>query len=156
MSTTRTNDEPLREGDIYRWSWRPDSRESRAFEPYHCRAQIAVVRGGRLLDTYWAPGGDGDDLAGRVDWVRVANLDDLKASDPSAHECYEPRDVVDLRHKNGGVVYVRKGAEPSVRVQIESWTRKRDEARARAESCQRQIDWLVAQSGRPSTAEACT
>lgn len=153
MSATRTNDEPLREGDVYRWSWKPGTPEGEKFAPYWCKSRIAIVSGGRLFDTYWHSSGEEMD-AGRVSLEWVANMEDLEAARSDAHEVYEPADVVDLRHPNGGGVYRRKGAKPSKRVQVEAWTRKRDKARREADYAQDRIDELLA--ARPATAEAST
>lgn len=137
----------MKQGDVYRWSWKPDAPEAAKFEPYWCKAQMATVdERGRLVDIYWHLLGGKRDAGGevlpveRVDLTLIANLGDLDPSGPFAHECYEPADVIDLRHKNGGAVYVRKGAKQSVRVQVETWTRKRGAALAEAASYQRLID----------------
>jgi hypothetical protein len=51
--------ESLQEGDIYRWSYRDPNTDNRSYGSYHCCSLIAVVKNGRLRDTYWADAGDG-------------------------------------------------------------------------------------------------
>lgn len=157
MSTTRTNDAPLREGDVYRWSWKPGSQALDRLDPYWCRARLAQVRGGRLLDLYWGrmAGADEAISPADVDLALVANMADLEQPVyRPAHEFYEPADLVNLSHANGGEVWVRKGAAPSLRVQIEVCTRERDRARADLDYAQRRLDELRAEAGQPTPAEA--
>lgn len=129
----------LGEGDVYRWSYKPGKGGD--FDPYWCKSRIAIVSNGRLEDTYWIS----DRYVVPLDSVTlefVCNLADLEPTTPDAYDRYEPEHVVDLRHPNGGAIYIRKGAKPSKRVQIESWTWKRDRAQATVEFCQARIDEL--------------
>lgn len=137
----------LKERAVYRWSWREGCAPDRLCSPYWCRSQIAIVVDGKLWDTYWGP----DERPARpdlcssldprqVDLTFLANLDDLRPEEPDALDRYEPEDLVNLRHPNGGRVYVRKGARESRRVQIAAWLLKRDELLAQADHFQRLID----------------
>lgn len=157
--STTTAPTTLREGDIYHWSWKPGSQALDRLDPYWCRARLAQVRGGRLLDLYWGrmAGADEAISPADVDLALVANMADLEQPVyRPAHEFYESADIVNLRHANGGEVWVRKGAAPSLRVQIEVCTRKRDQARADMDREQRRLDELRAALDRPTPAEACT
>ena len=135
-------------GDIYRWSWTdPHVRVMWglvATDPYWCCSRIAIVdAAGRLVDTYWGCCSDNKVLdPSRVDLVHVANLGDLDPGPRDAHERYEPEDVVDLTHVNGGQMYVRKGAQESRAVRVRHWTRRRDAALADADAFQRIIDGI--------------
>ena len=107
----------LREGDIYRWRWNDEERRS-----YHCKSQIAIVKGGKLLDTYWF-GYDESNLL-RPEAVTLtfwANVDDLLVIHSGMTSYYRPEDVVDLRHANNssGPVYIRKGAKRDAATMLE-------------------------------------
>ena len=47
----------MREGDIYRWRYKPEIEEKRGglggFGAYHCKSCTAVFDGKYLIDTFW-------------------------------------------------------------------------------------------------------
>lgn len=113
----------LREGDIYRWSYRRKDVDLRSYGTYHCCSCIAIVRHGRLRDTYWQIGtsfNDGrsfgiEDMP-QLELIRIANLDDLNKAPEYQDDYYDDADIVDLNHPNSsrGNFYLRKGAVRSV------------------------------------------
>lgn len=121
MSDTMTE---LREGDIYRWSYR-DSSDNR----YHCCSRIAVVKNGMLRDTYWQVGNSFSD--GRwfgigalpaLDLKFIGNFSELEAAQEYQADYYDDADIVDLNHANStrGNFYLRKGAIRSQKKMLES------------------------------------
>lgn len=110
--------EALREGDIYRWSYRDPKTDMRQYGSYHCCSRIAIVRNGLLKDTYWGAyaGSDGrsfgQDDVHTLDLTFVANLSDLEIAAEYQADYYDDADIVDLNHSNSsrGNFYLRKGA----------------------------------------------
>lgn len=123
----------MREGDIYGWRYNDEEpNELGAYGRYHCKSQVAVVRNGRLVDTYW-PDNSGTVL--EEDAVKLtlkANLGDL--IEISAYEAlyYDSGDIVDLRHGNNsrGPVYRRKGSARCARAICERLDSKISEAKS--------------------------
>lgn len=108
----------LREGDVYRWSYR-EPGDDRNYGRYHCCSRIAVVRGGRLRDTFWSYGGDGrsfglDDLP-KLELTFLANMADLELVEEYRADYYDDSDIIDLNHSNStrGNFFLRKGAKRS-------------------------------------------
>lgn len=110
--------EQLREGDIFRWSYRDPNTDSRQYGSYHCCSRIAVVKNGLLRDTYWGAyaGSDGrsfgqDDIH-KLDLTFVANLRDLEVAAEYQADYYDDADIINLNHSNStrGNFYLRKGA----------------------------------------------
>jgi hypothetical protein len=104
----------LVDGQIYRWRWTDAAREKfKGHDPYWCRSCIAIVRRGRLIDTYWSDGSldhavNAEDVEltfiGDEKWPRLRNGDELR---------YDRADICDTRHANhsGAPIYVRPGAQ---------------------------------------------
>jgi hypothetical protein len=120
--------EDLREGDIYRWSYRDPNVDLRQYGTYHCCSRIAVVKNGRLRDTYWglSAGSDGrsfgvDDLP-KLELTFVANFSDLEPAKEYQGDYYADEDIVNLNHANssGGNFYLRKGAKRSKAKMLEA------------------------------------
>lgn len=109
----------MKEGDIYRWAYKSEVREKmqeRSGDPYWCKSRLAVVKGGRLVDTFWSF--EPDNLAispDSVDLKLLGNFQDLEKSGPDAYLYYDKSNIVDMRHTNssGDLVYVRRGAARS-------------------------------------------
>ena len=129
----------MREGDYYRWHFRPDNPSAKAFSPYWCKSRIALVEGGRLVDTYWGTRGVDsrswslEQARAELDLEFVANVADLVPCSKGVIEDHRPEDVVNLTHPNGGQCYLRKGAKRSMEVQRATWERKRSEAQRTAD-----------------------
>lgn len=110
--------ETLREGDIYRWTYRDPSTDNRAYGTYHCCSRIAVVTRGRLRDTYWGSSGGSDNRSfgvedlPKIELSLVANFADLHPAREYEADYYDDAVIVDLNHSNSprGNFYLRKGA----------------------------------------------
>ena len=108
----------LVEGDVFRWSYK-DSPEidMRSWGTYHCCSRIAIVRNGRLRDTYWYSGSDGRSFGigdvPRLELERLGNLSELEEAKEYQANYYDDADIVNLTHANGGQFYLRKGAARS-------------------------------------------
>lgn len=105
----------LREGDVFRWSYR-EPGDDRSYGRYHCCSRIAIVTRGRLRDTYWSWGSDGrsfglEEIA-KLDLEFEGNLSDLEKADEWQADYYADADIVNLNHSNSsrGNFYLRKGA----------------------------------------------
>lgn len=114
--------EALREGDVYRWSYRDPNTDNRSWGSYHCCSCIAIVMGSRLRDTYWQIGQsfhDGrsfgaEDLS-KLELTRLANLSELLPAKEYESDYYDDADIVNLNHSNSprGNFYLRKGSRRS-------------------------------------------
>jgi hypothetical protein len=100
----------LTDGQIYRWRWAEPGRS------YHCKSQIAVVKNGLLIDTYWF--GETSDHA--IDPADVELTFHADKSWPTISEgsapYYDPEDVRSMAHANNfrAIVYLRPGATKSL------------------------------------------
>lgn len=129
--------EKLREGDIFRWSYR-DPGDDRQYGRYHCCSCIAVVhKNGRLYDTFWH-GSDNksfgvEDLP-KLELTRLGNFSDLEKAPEYKQEYYDDSDCVNLTHSNSSRdnFYLRKGAQPSAAKMLET-------ARHKLERCESDI-----------------
>lgn len=118
----------LRDGDVYRWSYR-EPGDDRTYGRYHCCSRIAVVYRGRLRDTFWQIGTsfdngrsfDESDLA-KLELTFLANMDDLVKANEYEAVYYDDADIVDLNHSNSSRdnFYLRKGAARSQKKMLES------------------------------------
>lgn len=132
--------ETLREGDIFRWSYRDPTTDDRRWGSYHCCSRIGIVKRGRLCDTYWSFGNDGrafdpEDLP-KLELTFLANLADLDKAEEWKADYYDDADIVDLNHSNAtrGNFYLRKGA-------VRSAAKMLDVARHKMEKCLREAAW---------------
>lgn len=145
----------LREGDVYRWSYR-EPGDDRAWGRYHCCSNIAIVYKGMLRDTYWQIGNSfsegriftEDDLE-RLDLTRLGNMSDLEKAPEYQSDYYDDADIVNLNHSNSpnGNFYLRKGAKRSQTKMLRSARRKLEQAQgdiryatSKAERAQAAID----------------
>ena len=89
----------LQEGDIYRWRWADQAKDADCgpYRSYHCCSKLAVVRNGKLVDTFWY-GSDNKILdPAEVDLTllgNVANLIEIRSYDIPY---YRHADIVDMR-----------------------------------------------------------
>lgn len=106
----------LVEGQIYRWQWSDDARHKdglRDWGTYHCKSRIAVVRSGRLIDTYWY--GFSSEHAIRPEAVELTLYGDESWPKiyPGQERYYDRADICDMRHANysSAPIYLRPGAQ---------------------------------------------
>lgn len=130
-----------KEGAVYRWSFkeRQNSRPS-----YWCKSCIGIVHAdGVMEDTYWLAGRNQRwtqaEAEANLDLEYVANLAELEKAPSDVERRYLPKDIVDLRHANGGTCYLRKGAWPSLDVERRDYMKRRDCAQRTASVYQ---DWI--------------
>jgi hypothetical protein len=92
---------------VFRWEWIAPPKH----DPYWCKSQIAIVRGGELFDTYWEASPKLVSL-NKVNLKRLGNLHDMTEITRGDEQYYDPADVVDLRHANSSraSVYIQPGA----------------------------------------------
>jgi hypothetical protein len=126
--------EAMREGDIFRWRYNEPKDEDRSWGSYHCCSGFAVVRNGRLCDTYWSTGNDGrsfgaEDLP-KLDLTRLGNFAELNKSRESEADYYDDADIINLNHANSsrGNFYLRRGAQRSVAKMLQAARNKLEDA----------------------------
>lgn len=111
--------ETLKEGDIYRWSYRGPDVDMRQYGSYHCCSCIGIVHRDRLRDTYWMIGSSfsecrsfGVDDLPNIRLTFLANLADLEKAPEYHADYYDDADIVNLNHPNSpkGNFFLRKGA----------------------------------------------
>lgn len=142
----------MRKGDLFLWRYKDGSKGAKGYMPYWCAAQKAEFNGTHLIDSYWGdcnPTGKHwtpEEAERELELTFVANRDELELADSSAHDYYEPTDVVDLRHSNRSdykAIFIRRGAKRSAQRMRETleYTIERSEsqirmARSRIERCE--------------------
>lgn len=133
------------EGDIFFWKYtleRYEQISSRGWSPYHCKSQIAVVKGDLLKDTYWGMSGS----EGRLDPSEVTlefqgNPNTMTLIEPYERVFYRPEDVVDMSHPNnsGAPVYVKEGAARNAETMLEFYRYEMERERSAIEWAQHHI-----------------
>lgn len=109
-------DTQFKDGDIFKWRWKDDAKDADCgpYKSYHCKSQRAVVKDGKLFDTFWG------------DWSsdRVVNLDKViitflgnenemeKITEYNA-QFYKGEDIVNMNHSNNtrAPIYLKTGAK---------------------------------------------
>lgn len=143
---TATLDITLREGDIYRWSYR-EPGDDRSYGRYHCCSNFAIVNAhGRLRDTYWSYGSEGrsfgtEDLPA-LELKFLANLSDLEKARSYQADYYADADIVNLLHPNGGDFYLRKGAKRCAKKMTVTARRKLEESMCAESAAKRRSEEL--------------
>ena len=138
----------MKEGDIYRWTYR-ESGNDRDFGRYHCCSRIAIVQpDGRLRDTFWSSGSDGrffgaDDLP-RLDLTFLGNLSDLDKEPEWKADYYDDADIVNLNHSNSSRdnFFLRKGAKRSAAKMMETAIYRLEKAQSDEKNAVRRADEL--------------
>lgn len=137
----------LKDGQIYRWRWADDKRDADCgqYGSYHCRSRIAIVHGGKLIDTYWSGMiSDGrlnkDDVL--VELIADKSWQKIKKWDLPY---YDSSDVIDTRHANDGnaPIYLKPGATRSKQAIIESIDYRVQQAEQNIRSAQFELERLA-------------
>lgn len=114
----------LIDGQIYRWRW------ADTYRSYHCKSQIAVVKNGLLIDTYWF-GATSDNAIdpSEVELTFYAE-ESWPTISPDSARYYDPEDVRSMAHPNNSraTVYLRPGATKSLDAIYREITRQVEEA----------------------------
>lgn len=114
----------IKEGDVFRWRYR-EPGDDRSYGRYHCCSLIAVMKDGRLSDTYWGGRSDdrsfGPDELPLIELTHLGNFSDLERAGEWMADYYEAADIVDLNHANSSRnnFYLRKGAKRSATKMLE-------------------------------------
>ena len=119
----------LKEGDIYFWEYSSEYIEARIYSNglstlYWCCSQIATVRDGKLLDTYWCSGDNSKDVGNLLEkgcvkeenLTYVGNFSGLRKAQPYERAHYLDEDCINLNHANSssGNFYIKKDAKKSL------------------------------------------
>jgi len=148
MSETLTTEQALIDGQIYRWRWIDDARHQDGQHPwgtYHCRSQIAVVKNGRLVDTYWFDGGTDSVLDPSK--VKLTFFADERWPQISEWQVpyYDSADVRDTRHPNNSraPIYLRIGAQRSAARILEEIEYRESKAHSAIRSAKSSLELLA-------------
>jgi len=121
----------LVDGQIYRWQWKDTSGWGQS-DSYWCRSRIAIVKNGRLIDTYWSDGSL--DHAVKFEDVDLTFMGDEKWPKVSEGEAmrYDSADICDTRHANHSraPIYVRPGAQLNKAAMLAVLNDREQEARS--------------------------
>ena len=101
----------MKEGDIFRWSWKNEKGRGFGF-PYHCQSQIAVVgENGVPYDTYWSDQSRSLNPE-HIETKYLGNANEMSKIGAQEVDYYRPEDVVDTRHSNAisAPIYLKAGA----------------------------------------------
>lgn len=144
---TILDEKALAEGNIYRWRWADTVKDADCapYRSYHCLSQMAVVRNGRLTDTFWH-GSDNRVLdPADVILTLLGNIDDLVEIRSYDIPYYRPDDIVDMRHSNNssGPIYRRKDAEKDAATMLEVIEHRLEQVKRDIEYGRRQIEQLT-------------
>lgn len=136
----------FKEGDIFYWHYK-DKPTDGAWGVYHCKSQIAVMRNGLLVDTYWSGYSDSTRFKpgdGRIELRFISNIEDLEPKDEMVANYYDDAEIVNLNHANSsrGNFYIRKGAKRSPEKMIEAIRYKKEKAEAEIRSANWTIERL--------------
>jgi hypothetical protein len=138
VTTTTEPATELVDGQIYRWRWKDEARDrdNAPYRSYHCKSQIAIVRNGRLYDTFWST----PSYEHEVDADAVTLTHYADESWPTISEWdlpyYASDDVASMRHSNnsGALIYLRPGATKNaerIRAEID-WRIEKAESEIRS------------------------
>lgn len=149
LNALRSDAEPLREGNIYRWSYR-EPGDNGQYGRYHCCSNIAIVAAnGRLHDTFWSCGSDGrwfdvDDLP-KLELTYLGNMADLDRHPEWQADYYDDADIVNLNHSNStrDNFYLRKGAKRSAAKMLASARYKLEQVESKKRSAEWDIERLT-------------
>jgi hypothetical protein len=148
--------EKFREGDIFTWRYKEDVEKSRhncgVNTAYWCKSQIAVVRNGHLVDTYWGLSNDGSYLnRDEIVLTFLGNPADMEKIYPGERVFYRDEDIVDMSHPNnsGAPIYAKASRNADVMkayytYQIERTENEIEWATRRIKECRNAISQLEA------------
>ena len=108
----------MKNQDVFRWYYKETLDK---FEPYHCKARIAIFNGEVLYDIFWGKQPhnnhwfNSEDIDNLIELEYLGNLLDFEPARKSDRAMYNDVDFLDLNHSNNsrGNYYLRKGAVKS-------------------------------------------
>lgn len=136
----------LKDGQMYRWHWADTARhaDSGPYRSYHCKSQIAVVKDGMLIDTFWSD--MSSERAVDPDLVELSFLCETSWPTISMWKLpyYDPADIADTRHSNNSraPIYLRPGATYSASRLLEEVAYREENARSDIASAERLLERL--------------
>lgn len=136
-------------GQIYRWRWRDKARDAdnAPYRSYHCKSQIAIVRGGLLLDTYWSDLTSSDRTVLDPQQVELTFYADESWPTISRWQIpyYNPADVASMAHANNSraLIYLRPGAQRSKEAILEEIRSREKVAASEIRSAQWSLERLA-------------
>ena len=138
----------LIDGQIYQWRWADEALHHdglRSWGSYHCKSQIAIVRNGRLIDTYWSD----MSMDHVLDPARVLLTLYADEAWPQISEYqlpyYAPEDVASMRHPNNSraPIYLRPGAQRNAERILQEIAYREEKARAEIRSAEHHLTRLA-------------
>lgn len=96
----------IKDNDVYCWKYK-DPKKQGAY-PYHCKSQKAIVRNGRLYDTFWSE--ERTPLNKKDITIQFqGNLDEMTEISRYDSKYYRWQDTVDMAHSNnsGAKIYIK-------------------------------------------------
>ena len=107
----------IKDNDVYHWKYKNPEK----FCPYHCKSQIAIVRNGKLYDTFWHDFSNGLLNRKEVTLKFQGNIDEMTEISRYDKKYYRWQDVVDLAHSNnsGAKVYIKPNVKRDKKTIIE-------------------------------------
>lgn len=132
----------LRENDICHWSWKEGMRPI-----VGCYSHVAVVRDGKLFDTYWHGWETGSSSIvelDRVELTALGNIDDCTEIKAWDADYYAPTDIIDMRHANtsNAPIYLKNGSMRSQEWMLQRVEQRFNDAQRKKESAERDISRL--------------
>lgn len=130
----------MREGDIFRWSF----KEYDSFKTW-CTSPYCEYKDGKLLDMYWVGSGDNKVLGiEEINLEFLANWDDLEPI-KYGYEDYNSEDIVDLTHRNCMSCYVfkRKGSIKCKETMKQNLINKINEKKKEIDYLTRSVAWDI-------------
>jgi len=142
----------LKDGQIYRWRWADKERDAdnAPYRSYHCKSQIAVVKNGRLVDTFWFGGSDNSVLNPEDVVLTLFADESWKVISPYQIRYYDADDIADTRHSNNGnaPVYLRPGAMRSHGAIAQEIERLEEQVRSQIRSAEHSQKWIDAEKAK--------
>jgi len=114
----------MKVNDVYRWSYIDPPK----IDPYWCKSQIIIVSKNNndeflLEDTYWSGGSSTrifkeHEVGKTIEIQFLGNLDDYEKISKYHTRYYNPKDILDISHKNsmGDLIYLKKGAQKDLQI----------------------------------------
>lgn len=144
----------MKPGDIFQWKYKKQEDHEAPYV-YHCKSRFCIANEIGLMDTYWGLNSkDGrhwtfEKAYELLELKFLANIKDLEPLEAYNREFYTPEAVVDLRHSNGGQLYLQKNTGRNLAATVayvtkikEAWERDHDWAQHQVEHYQKMLGML--------------
>lgn len=136
----------MKNQDVFRWYYKDTSDK---FEPYHCKARIAIFNGEVLYDIFWGKQPhnnhwfNAENCEELIEIEYLGNLLDFEPANKSDRAMYNDVDFMDLNHGNSssGNYYLRKGAVKSKDKMVKIIKRNAAKLKSDYKSAKRAYEW---------------